>query len=261
MLKKTITSSVVFLSIFLYTAFLSLTAFAAESVSVEVRSASCEKNRIVSVDVTANGNAILSAATFEFSFDESVIKFKDVVTDSETLTEENVNGGKVKLSYLCADGKNLKSGAVLFTLRFTSVKEGASDIHVTVKDCVNNNADFIGIGHCKSGRVEVKGKDSKSSAGGTNKQSSAGSKSSSSGSKTKTSKSPEQTDNSKTQSSDKNQGGTEDSSNVDFGNINNISPKTFDSVIPWVIIGFCTMTVLVLVFFCRQKICRTRKNQ
>ena len=62
---------------------------AAGSVSFSSDSIECKSNRLIEVNFNAECGKKLRAATFEFSFDKSILEFRGVGTPSGTIVEYN----------------------------------------------------------------------------------------------------------------------------------------------------------------------------
>ena len=123
------------ISVFLITLLLSTVhVSAADSVSFSADSVECKNNRLIEVNFYAECGKMLSAATYEFSFDKSILEFRGVGTPSGTIVEYNEKPNSVKLSYLCKNGADISSKAAIFTLKFKSINEGSTDISYTVFD-------------------------------------------------------------------------------------------------------------------------------
>ena len=125
---------------------------AAGSVSFSSDSIECKSNRLIEVNFNAECGKKLRAATFEFSFDKSILEFRGIGTPSGTIVEYNEKQNSVKLSYLCKNGADISSSAAIFTLKFKSINEGYTDISYTVFDCVDSDVQQMPVGSCTSGR-------------------------------------------------------------------------------------------------------------
>ncbi len=227
---------------------------AADSVSFSLDSIECRNNRLIEVNFNAECGKKLSAATFEFSFDKSILEFRGVGTSSGTVVEYNEKSNSVKLSCLCKDGTDISSKSAIFTLKFKSINEGSTDISYTVFDCVDSDVQQMMIGSCSSGRVTVTAKAS-DSVGTVEKSDSTSKKNAKNTSGTsKSSKTSKSVSSSET-----------DSTTLSHNN----SPSTFDSVIQrdydkvTPIIVLCASAVICIAFigFILFKISVLRKSQ
>lgn len=127
---------------------------AAESVSFALDDCECKSNRLFSVDMVAKSSSKLSAAMFEFSYDKDMFMFKDIKTDGAKIVY-NDNGSTIKADFLCASGKDINNGEVIFTLTFKALKSGTGYIDFKTYDCVNSSAEFIDAGKCTSAKIVV----------------------------------------------------------------------------------------------------------
>lgn len=145
-----------FLPVFLILTILSLLpASAAGTVSIETGSVTCRNNRLIEVEVKAQGSGKLSAALFEFTFDKSVLEYRKIHTPdgSDAVCVEKDYG--IRLSYLCTNGVTLSTQPTLFTIEFKTVAEGESEVGFRVMDCVDSDAQWMDIGSCLAGTVTV----------------------------------------------------------------------------------------------------------
>lgn len=245
----------------------SASAFAAEDNFVSFSAASCEcaKKRSVAIDISAEGNGSLASAVFEISFDSKLLKFKKVSHDSDVLVEEKSDGDSVKICFLCKNGKQLGSNPVLFTVNFVSLDYGSCEIGLSVDGCADTNAEFVKVRSCTTGRVDVisRASGSENQSGGNTANGAAGqrlttrgsNKSSSAGKSSGTSKSKRRDgSSSKANTSD-------EPSYVDFGRINDISPKEVSAVIPWVVACTASAVLLVVVFAAGKKYSDYKNNK
>ena len=131
---------------------------AADTVSFSADNIECKNNRLIEVNLYAKCDKKLSAATFEFGFDKTILEFRGVGKPKGTLVEYNEKSNSVKLSYLCKDGADISSKAAVFTLKFKTISEGFSDITYSVFDCADSDIGQMTIGNCTSGKVTVTSK-------------------------------------------------------------------------------------------------------
>lgn len=153
-MKRLITS--ILIIIFATYAF-ELTAFAAEnSVNFELSDESSSPGRLVTFEMKAKSSEKLCAASFEFTYDSNMLEYRSSkVKDKESKIKSNDTGGKVRLVFLNSNGKNISSGEVIFTLTFKAVGEGSSYVDFTVKQCVDDDVNWIDAGYCKSASIKV----------------------------------------------------------------------------------------------------------
>lgn len=227
---------------------------AADSVSFSADNIECKNNRLIEVNINAECGKKLSAATFEFSFDKSILEFRGVGTPNGTIVEYNEKTDSVKLSYLCKNGAEISTKAAVFTLKFKSINEGFTDISYSVYDCVDSDVEQLSIGSCTSGRVTVSAK-APDSVGTVEKSGSASAKTqkSTSGS-TKSSKS------SKALSASENDSTTSPSIN-NFGTFDSAVQRDNDKLTP--IIVLCASVVICTAFigFILFRVSVIRKTQ
>ena len=80
---------------------------AADTISFSADSIECKANRLIEVSFNAACDRKLSAAAFEFSFDNSVLEFRGVGKPNGTAAEYSEKTGSVKISYLCENGADI----------------------------------------------------------------------------------------------------------------------------------------------------------
>lgn len=131
---------------------------AANDISFAMTGAECNNNRLFTVDVKAKSSDMFSVATFEFSYDRSVIEFRDVTCGDNSRVRAYDNGKTVMVSYLCSDGIKIDDYTTIFTLKFKSISYGETNINYTVSNCVNSKVEDMPIGSCTSSLVTVKSK-------------------------------------------------------------------------------------------------------
>ena len=86
-----------------------VTAFAADAVSFALDTVECRKNRLVDIEMTAECNTKLSAALFSFSYDKSVLEFREATAPDGSKVVTNETDDRVRLSYLCEKGASVKA--------------------------------------------------------------------------------------------------------------------------------------------------------
>lgn len=90
---------------------------------------SVKTGRLFDVKILASSgsNASLGAAIFEFGYDEAKVQFKKASASNGSDVTANDTGGKVRIVYLCSDGKMLNSSAAeVITLQFKALS-GSDD--------------------------------------------------------------------------------------------------------------------------------------
>ena len=188
---------------------------AADTVSFSADNIECKNNRLIEVNLYAKCDKKLSAATFEFGFDKTILEFRGVGKPKGTLVEYNEKSNSVKLSYLCKDGADISSKAAVFTLKFKTISEGGK---VTVTSKAPDN---IGT-EDKSGSSSAK--PSKSTKNYS-----------------KTSKSAK-----KSSSSDAGKTTRSESESKDSGTFDSVIQRDFDKATP--IIVLCASAVICVTF-------------
>lgn len=148
-----------------------VTAYAANAVSFTLDSVEGKKNRLIEIDMKAICDKKLAAALFSFTYDKSVLEFRKASVPAGSKVVTNETEECVRLSYLCADGAEIKNSTVIFTLTFKAIDTGSSAVDFTAYDCVGPDAQWLDIGSCTSGQITIEGsEDSKN--GSSDKQSS-----------------------------------------------------------------------------------------
>lgn len=145
---------------------------AANDVSFTMTDVECNNNRLFTVDVKAKSADRFSVATFEFVYDRSVIDFRKVSCDDNSLVRVHDNGESVVVSYLCTDGINIEDYTTIFTLKFKSISVGETKINYTVSNCVNSDVEDMPIGSCTSSVINVKSKSTNNKISQTKKNNS-----------------------------------------------------------------------------------------
>lgn len=244
-----------FLGIFVILILLSVfPASAAGTVSFETGSITCKDNRVIAVNVNAQGEGKLSAAIFEFYFDKSVLEFRGTDSPDGTLTEHTETENGVRVCFLCADGKPLSGKNALFSLSFKSVAEGESEIGFTVKDCADSDAQWMRVGSCTAGTVNVSSR-ADDSAGTAEtkqpkKQSDASSAENKGSSKNSTSKSDGEED----------QQLTEKPTIHDLGTLNSVEETAPDSFTPIIVLCASAAVAAAVIGFIIYQIKSKKKN-
>lgn len=203
-------------------------ALASEYVSFTLSDGQSNANRLFTLSMKATGNTKLSSAIFEFSYDSSMLQFKEADAEDAEITCNDSNG-TVKVVYLSTYGK---SADEIFTLKFKALKSGKCSVNFKVYDCVNSDAEFIEVDKCTGGNIVINSSDSKSA-----EQKSSNSKDKSSS-------------NSKSKSSS-NEAATEDEATpsvVDFGVLNSVKDINIRILYIGILIGG-SVVILALVFY------------
>lgn len=129
------------------------TAFAATA-SFSSDAVTAQEGRLLAVPVRVRTDAPLAAASFTFSYNASVLEFRECTSgDTVVCCDER---GTVRVSWLCEGG--VSGGGEVFALHFKAVSAGGADLSFTVSDCVDWNADAVSAGACTAGAVEVTGR-------------------------------------------------------------------------------------------------------
>ncbi len=134
----------------------SLSVSAIEIVSFELSDCNCDKNRLFTVDMIAESDIKLSAATFEFTYNQNLFEFRSIkTTDENSQISYNELDSSVKAVFLNAFGQIINSKEVIFTLTFKSINSGTGSINFSVSECVSSDVEFIEIGTCTSSTVTI----------------------------------------------------------------------------------------------------------
>ncbi len=131
---------------------------AVNDISFATTDAQCNNNRLFTVDVKAKSADNFSVATFEFTYDRSIIEYREVSCDDSSYVRAHDNGKSVVVSYLCSDGVKIEEYTTIFTLKFKSVSEGETRLDYTVSNCVNSEVEDMPIGSCTSSLITVNSK-------------------------------------------------------------------------------------------------------
>lgn len=219
--------------------------FAVENISFELTNCDTSQNRLFSVDMIAKSSTELSAATFEFKYDKNMIEFKNIKANNSKVKYNELDGS-VKVSYLCADGKNINNGDTIFSITFKAISSGNCFVDFSASDCVDSNANFIDVGNCSSANIQIG--NSKEENNNSSKSSSASDKN------TKNSKSK---NSSHTGSADDE---TSDSEFSDFGLLNNIDDKSTRFLIIGIAIGSSIIAISLIGYLIVKK-CLSKKRK
>lgn len=238
-----------------------LPVFATENVSFYMDEATCGTNRLMDAAMHARGPAPLCAALFEIFFDASILEFRGVkAPDGATVVSSSGDGGRVKLSYLCAEGISLSSGNVLFTVSFKTLAEGNASISFTVSECVGTDAEFLSVGTCSAGAVTVR---SQTTAAQNRQKSSRLSGTTSSGKTTSRTAngSRGQTGSSVKQTSDSDTPVSTEQKALDGKSINDVIQKDYDRVVPLVLLSLSAILALIFTGFLVLKLKQRRTDK
>lgn len=132
------------------------TVFAEEYVNFYLTDENNQLNRLVTIEMKAESFKKLSAASFEFTYDNNMLEYREIkVTDDSSQIKVNDTDGKIKLIFLNTFGKDISDKESIFTITFKSIKEGTSYIDFTVNDCVDEDVQSLHIGNCKSATINI----------------------------------------------------------------------------------------------------------
>lgn len=100
---------------------------------VEARS-----NRIFDVQVMMKSPKILSAASFELSYNVDKLSFREVKANAPvSKVRAYDDAGKTKVVFLCENGLKLGNAPLLFTVRYKLISDENAEIKLTASDCVD----------------------------------------------------------------------------------------------------------------------------
>lgn len=249
-----------------------LNATAAEAVALRVSSAECSVNRIVTVDVTLQSHAPLTAAYLEFAYNTKVLTFQKLNTVKDNITEYVSENGVVRTVCCMKKGCFLQKGDRLFSLRFKAHSAGSSDIKITLKESSDAQGNLLAAGELTGGTVTVNG-----SGSGTNNNDRAANgdnrtenNQQANGSR-RTNRSGGQSGYASDESDDDNASDQDDENdNSDLSSVKQqkerarasfdeaVAKKEFDAVVPLLIGGFGLIILLLLSFFLGQRIAKRK---
>lgn len=134
----------------------SFSVSAIDTISFKLSDCNCDKNRLFTVDMIAQSDIKLSAATFEFTYDKSLFEFRSIkTTDESSQISYNELDNCVKSVFLNTFGQDIGSEEVIFTLTFKSINSGTGNINFSVSECVSSDVKFIDIETCTSSTVTI----------------------------------------------------------------------------------------------------------
>ena len=132
--------------------------FAESKVSFECGDKNCDNNRLVTIDVKADCDKKLCAATFEFTYDKSMFEYRSIkVVDDESMVTANELDNSIKVVYLNTYGKEINNKSTIFTITLKSINSGSGYLDFTVSDCVDSEVNSISVGSCTSAKITVNG--------------------------------------------------------------------------------------------------------
>ena len=132
----------------------------------------CDKDRLFTVDVLANGNTDIAAVTLCITFDPNYMEFRSMSgANSAFEVDHSLESGKVSAIILCPYGYKFNGKARLLTYKFKSIKSGTTNIKLSVKDAVNNKCKSVQIGNVYSTTLTINSKGIKSSSSKKNNSS------------------------------------------------------------------------------------------
>jgi len=126
----------------LVTIFASVVIINAEnSVSVRSGDVKVNNNRLFDVDIYVDSFFSFTAATFEFSYDNRMMEYREVSTEvSGGMVRATDKESKVKAIFLKNDGVSANGEVKLFSVKFKSIAEGSCNVAISMYDVVDNNA-------------------------------------------------------------------------------------------------------------------------
>ena len=144
---------------------------AEKSVTVWAENVEAKNNRLFDVEVYVDSSFVLTAATFEISYDNTVMEYREVNTDiaNGQVKAADMNG-KVKAIFLKDDGISANSQVKLFSAKFKAVAEGTCDVGISMYGCVDENAVDTNDEASTQCTVTVSGSKSDETAGKDNKK-------------------------------------------------------------------------------------------
>ena len=134
-------------------------AHAESGASFSLSDAEIAENRLFAVTLSACSDIPLSAALFSFSYDRSLAQFRGVTAEKPFKTVSYDTGDEIRVSFLCPEGVSSVSETALFSLEFKSLQAGSFSVSFTVRECVDNRAEFMPVGTCTSGTVTISGRE------------------------------------------------------------------------------------------------------
>ncbi len=123
-----------------------------------MQNADMKPNRLFSVALSANSGNLLSAATFEFTYDSDYIEFRKVkaVNNGSKIQGQQEKAARLKLFFFFnSEGQNISGGSDVLTLDFKTIKEGTAYIDYTVNQCVDSDVNFMDVGSCTASCIRI----------------------------------------------------------------------------------------------------------
>lgn len=149
----------------------SFTVYANTTLDVYSENITVKNNRLFDVKINVACNESLAAATFEISYDESMMEYRGVNTNMPDAYVKAVDkSGKIKAIFLKGVGIGKNENVNLFSVKFKSTQLGTANIKIKVYDCVDANAKNFNNTTEKSCVVNVQGGASGSNSDNTDKQ-------------------------------------------------------------------------------------------
>lgn len=226
---------------------------ASGNINFKLSNAECDANRLVDIEVVANGSQSLSAVTFEFTYDKSMFEFRGTKSNSTIASvKSNELDDSVKAVYLCTDGADISSDTTIFTITFKAIKAGTGYIDFSVFECVDKDVEFMEVGSCTSAKITVNGSSQNDKSGNNNSSKSNNSKSSDLSGSSDDNKSSKRI-------SIRNETTTPQATVDNLGTINPINDNKTYYIIIGVFVGILVVSVLAVVFFIGRKTANMKK--
>lgn len=124
--------------------FFAVVVQAENAVSLWSENVEVKNNRLFDVEIYVDSSFNLAAATFEISYDSSMMEYREVSTEivGGQVKATDING-KVKAVFLKNEGISSNGGVKLFSAKFKAVAEGICNVGISMYDCVDNNVTEI----------------------------------------------------------------------------------------------------------------------
>lgn len=115
---------------------------AKSTVSIRAENVELKNNRLFDVVIYVDSTFNLAAATFEISYDSTMMEYREVDTEIEKgMVKAADKDGKVKAIFLKSDGISASEEVKIFSAKFKSISTGSCNIEISMFDCVDNNAE------------------------------------------------------------------------------------------------------------------------
>lgn len=119
----------------------SFQVFAQNNVSFSLSSDNADENRLFYIYTNAHSDSEkLGAVKLTYTYDPSVIEFRDASTQENAEVEYSDEDGVLSLIYLCDEGEDLSEGKNIVSLKFKAVNEGDTLITLLPEQCINASA-------------------------------------------------------------------------------------------------------------------------